>query len=142
MADLSFLQNPLVAILGVFLIVRFVRDLFLLSNEKPVGTPATPPPWGPIWKARRLTWLALALTAISGPWWAPWLAPFLQRIGVPDAWAWPGVLAIFVLHLGRFQCPRCGKNFTSVRRSYLVGYHNAFTRHCLNCGLEAGTPGP
>jgi hypothetical protein len=35
------------------------------------------------------------------------------------------------------KCPHCGKRFA--RRGL---FHNGFTRKCLNCGVEIGTPKP
>lgn len=144
MSDLaSILQNPLAVVFGIFLVVRFVKDLFPSHDESSSPTaPAKPPPWGPIWRARRLTWLALVVTAVSGPWWSPRVAPLVTPLHIPEVWVLPGVLALISIQLGRFACPRCGRRFVSVRKKFIFGYHNFFTRHCLHCGLKAGTPGP
>lgn len=36
----------------------------------------------------------------------------------------------------KFLCPACGKPFTRLAS----GFHNEFTRRCLHCGIEMGTP--
>lgn len=130
-------------ILGVFLVARFVKELFMLRD--PSGEPMVPPkppPWDPIWRARRRLWLAVGFTFVLGP-----LGLVLGgRVDPPiDGWVpllWLPTLAVLLIRLGGFMCPRCGRNFSEVQRRFFLGYHNAFTRHCLHCGLKAGAPGP
>jgi hypothetical protein len=48
----------------------------------------------------------------------------------------PALIGIALITYGEWgKCPHCGKKFA--RRG---AYHNSFTRTCLNCGVELGTP--
>lgn len=135
--------HPIGIVFGVFLVVRFVQELFVLRDAagEPLAKPK-PPPWGPIWKARRRLWFAVWFTALLGP-----LCLVLAGRAYPPlgGWVpliWLPTLAVLLFRLGGFMCPRCGRNFSEVQRRFFFGYHNGFTRHCLHCGLKAGTPGP
>ena len=91
------------------------------------STQPTLDPWAALMRRRRWGFVGIALM-VGG---ASFVFAANRLVGLV-----PAVLGFALITYGEWgKCPHCGKKFA--RRG---AYHNSFTRTCLNCGVELGTP--
>jgi hypothetical protein len=95
--------------------------------------------WDKYRRRRKQMWIVF----FSWPWVAGFaLTLYCKVTGASEGEAFPfialpiGLFAFAVLNvLSSFKCPHCGEPFH--RKG---AFHNGFTRRCLNCRIEIGTP--
>jgi uncharacterized protein (DUF983 family) len=98
--------------------------------------------WADLRRRRTRAWVAilawLPVGGVVGALAEMALRPLLPVERIRGLLIGPPLLAIFAwfqIHRALFRCPKCGNKFHS---TFLCG--NPWTRRCLNCGIQMGTP--